>query len=386
MKNRITGFGRKFTSVAVLLCLLFSIMAPTVLAVEDAIPANVENVDVEPGSKGDLNYVSVGDSMANGYGFEGYEQDSPDLNVYDTMADDPNGVIGNDKGLNMYGAGAYPLQFENYLESLGYTVNHTKLATSAMLPEDFYFLLGGMDEEVNDGWNGYRDYIGSRVSDPAFGELAANFRKHVQKAVKEADVITLGLGNASFGAFLLHKMTDALGIFGASFDDYQLNLDLALQLLDEEDRAAVVAFVDAYLAEIDLSMASQMLGEEAFANVLNVLEYTVGSFIVYYKLCVEKILEMNPDVEIILITAPPTLENNKFNIPNNVIKEKVCPVQRDVAEELGLPMIDFRQIMEEYEGGYESLLRIDAAFDGVHLSVEGAQLLALLIFDELVKL
>lgn len=106
----------------------------------------------------------------------------------------------------------------------------------------------------------------------------------------------------------------------------------------------------------------------------------------WYIELIESYQEKNPDVEIILITAPPTLENNKFNIPNNVIKEKVCPVQRDVAEELGLPMIDFRQIMEEYEGGYESLLRIDAAFDGVHLSVEGAQLLARLIFDELVKL
>jgi len=287
MKNRITGFGRKFTSVAVLLCLLFSIMAPTVLAVEDAIPQNVENVDVDPGSKGDLNYVSIGDSMANGYGFEGYYQNDDSGTYYDIL-----------QGKGVYGTGAYPLQFEKHLTAQGYNVKHTKLATSAMLPEDFYYILGGMEEAVNDGWGGWLDYIGT-YEQTAKG--IEDVKAYMQKAVKEADVITLGLGNASFGAFLLHKMTDALGIFGASFDDYQLNLDLALQLLDEEDRAAVVAFVDAYLAEIDLSMASQMLGEEAFPNVLNVLEYTVGSFIVYYKLCVEKILEMNPDVEIIFV-------------------------------------------------------------------------------------
>ena len=106
----------------------------------------------------------------------------------------------------------------------------------------------------------------------------------------------------------------------------------------------------------------------------------------WYIDLIESYQEKNPDVEIILVTAPPTLENNKFNIPNNVIKEQICPVQRDVAEELELPLIDFRQICEENDGGYESLLRTDAAFDGVHLSVEGAQLLARLIFDELGKL
>lgn len=106
----------------------------------------------------------------------------------------------------------------------------------------------------------------------------------------------------------------------------------------------------------------------------------------WYIELIESYQEKNPDVEIILVTAPPTFENNKFNIPNNVIKEQICPIQRDVAEDLELPLIDFRQICEEYEGGYEALIRGDAAFDGVHLSVEGAQLLARLIFDELVKL
>ncbi|MBE6610186.1 MAG: hypothetical protein E7634_05925 [Ruminococcaceae bacterium] len=106
----------------------------------------------------------------------------------------------------------------------------------------------------------------------------------------------------------------------------------------------------------------------------------------WYIELIESYQEKNPDVEIILVTAPPTLENNKFNLPNNVIKEKVCPIQRDVAEELGLPMIDFRQICEEYKGGYESLLRTDAAFDGVHLSFDGAVLLADLIRDEILKL
>ena len=101
----------------------------------------------------------------------------------------------------------------------------------------------------------------------------------------------------------------------------------------------------------------------------------------WYIELIESYQAKNPDVKIILVTAPPTFENNKFSIPNDVIKEKVCPVQRDVADELELPLIDFRQIMEDYDGGYEDLIRGDAAFDGVHLSVKGAQLLAQLIKD-----
>lgn len=106
----------------------------------------------------------------------------------------------------------------------------------------------------------------------------------------------------------------------------------------------------------------------------------------WYKELIASYQEKNPDVEIILVTAPPTLENNKFSIPNDVIRDQVCPVQRDVAEELELPLIDFRKVMEEYEGGYLSLIRGDAAFDGVHLSVEGAQLLARLLMEEIYKL
>ena len=71
-----------------------------------------------------INYVSLGDSMANGYCFEDYAQGSSDADhdKYDFLT-----------GKYMYGEGAYPLQFEAYLNSLGYTVNHTKLAPSALL-------------------------------------------------------------------------------------------------------------------------------------------------------------------------------------------------------------------------------------------------------------
>ena len=62
-------------------------------------------------------YVSIGDSMANGFGFTGYEQGEEGHNFFE--------------GIGTYGDGAYPLQFEAYLKEQGYDVEHTKLALSA---------------------------------------------------------------------------------------------------------------------------------------------------------------------------------------------------------------------------------------------------------------
>lgn len=48
-----------------------------------------------------INYVSIGDSMANGYGFAGYNQNSNDRSSYDFMT-----------GEGMYGTGAYPISLK----------------------------------------------------------------------------------------------------------------------------------------------------------------------------------------------------------------------------------------------------------------------------------
>ena len=48
----------------------------------------------------------------------------------------------------------------------------------------------------------------------------------------EADVITMGIGNASFGAYMLHRVTDALGVFGANLEGDEI-VDLEDALIDE---------------------------------------------------------------------------------------------------------------------------------------------------------
>lgn len=87
--------------------------------------------------------------------------------------------------------------------------------------------------------------------------------------------------------------------------------------------------------------------------------------------------------QIILLTSPTTKDGNSFGIPNDTIRDEVNPIQRRVAEELELPLIDLRNIFDNYEGGLDALVRPN---DGVHFSVEAAKLVAGLIADEIVSL
>ena len=280
----------KILSVVMALAMLVGVCAPTIMAVSD---------DINSAEDKTINYVSIGDSMANGYCFEGYNQTSDDRNVYDFMT-----------GKGMYGNGAYPLQFEEYLKGKGYTVNHTKLATSAMLAEDFLFLLGAR-EEFNDGWGGFRDYIGTY--DEHVGHVADGITHdgqtctedivpYIQNAVIEADIITLGLGNASFGAYLLNQVTSALGVLGGSLEDEdRVTLEDALAIVESEElKKVVMEAYDMLIEEIEPYYDTLPEAWETQAAV-DIIIYTVASFLVNYEGVIDRIMELNPDVEIILV-------------------------------------------------------------------------------------
>lgn len=86
--------------------------------------------------------------------------------------------------------------------------------------------------------------------------------------------------------------------------------------------------------------------------------------------------------QIVLLTSPPTLDKNAFNLPNDIIRAQVCPRQRAIAEQFGLPLVDIREAFDARDD-LESLFRPG---DGVHFSVEGAQFVAQLVGDALIKL
>ena len=117
--RRMKNLLKKGTSLMLVFAMLMGLCS-TAFAVEN----NDDNT---------INYVSLGDSMTNGYCFTGYEQGNGDKAKLD---------FANGKG--SYGEDAYPNLFAEWLaETSGKVVNHTKLAPSAMRAEDLLYLLGG---------------------------------------------------------------------------------------------------------------------------------------------------------------------------------------------------------------------------------------------------
>ena len=144
MKNRFTGFGRSSVAVAVLLCMLLSIFAPTIIATSNYDGSGSTGASsIDTNGNGTIEYVSIGDSMTNGYGLDGYDAEA---GVYD---------YGYASYANQFAAalaGMTPEEFTAAMaeakqgfgikfEKDGKVVNHAQLGLSAARPEDINFLL-----------------------------------------------------------------------------------------------------------------------------------------------------------------------------------------------------------------------------------------------------
>lgn len=266
MSRRRHGMRRKFVAVLTAFALTLSMAAPAF-----AYPAK--------DGDGVINYVSLGDSMTNGYCFTGYDQGN-------ISADDFK------NGNNVYGEDAYPNQFESWLVEQGYSVNHSKLAVSAMRAEDLNYLLGGR-EMPTDGWfSQVEDYSGTD------GDALKGI---YQNAVAEADVITMGIGNASFGAYTVQYFTRMLGVMGGSLDpEERVDLEKALEVLEPEQKAVITDAYNAMMAEAQ-KYTPEQLGPIDVQELVDLMAYVGAGFILNYEGSLEQIVALNPDVEIVLV-------------------------------------------------------------------------------------
>ena len=286
----------KVLSAIMAFAMIFSACATTISAVTPGLFAGVAEKE---GQK--VYYVSIGDSMANGYGFTGYEQGSISLDF-----------IGGGEGI--YGNNAYPALFEKWLKDKGYDVEHTKLASSALRAEDLYYLLGGLEQPTDDWFEEVRHY--TNCDDDAL--LSAHF----QNAVANADIITLGVGNASFGAFLMSRATGLIGVMDSTPDENIYKLDESLlSQLDAEQTEIVLDAYNKAVEYITSYIPADVAAKYPVTDVAELLAYTVANFILGFKGSVEKIVELNPDAEIILIG----LMNTTYGL-NLTIGETKIPV------------------------------------------------------------
>ena len=280
----------KALSVFMSLLMIFSICVPAVSAID----AHEHTDAVKP----NLNYVSLGDSMSNGYGLDGYNLDQKDkFDIFKNEA--------------QYGAGAYTLQFEEYLKG-AYDVNHSKLAISAMLSRDLLFLLGG-SEYVDDDYTGFEDYLGvSTVTD----EFLAKLQAHYIKEITNADVITMGVGNAEIGAYIMDRLMKCIG-----FDKNGTAADVAPYVEIE----ALMDRCDAELVEKVIELRDQLIAElpnlgfttEQVETTANLFVYTILDFCVNYMAILDRIVELNPGATIIVVGVMNTLNGMEFKVDEN---------------------------------------------------------------------
>lgn len=269
--ERIPKMWRSGLAMLLALCLLISACPVTAFAT---------STGSDP-----VKYVSVGDSMTNGSGFVGYNQDQH-TGGYD--------FFGN-KGV--YGDAAYPNQFEKYLVELNQDrgVEHTKLALSGLRAENLLYLLGVNDGKPADGYNVYHAYAGNPSE--------AKIREHYQTAMTEADVISLALGNASFNAYFADRALRIFGIGGNFTDEEpQMTLDDALAMMeDETEKQLVITAYNILMSELSSSVPAEMATQYKLEELCNLATYTTASFIQSYKEIINWIGEHNGDAEVILV-------------------------------------------------------------------------------------
>lgn len=318
---------KKATALIMTLCMVFGVCSTVLNHV----------VFAEGDQK--LNYVSLGDSMTNGYGMGGYDHNS---------------------GVADYAENAYPNQFADWLEGKGYSVEHAQLAMSGIRTEDIHWLLefDYNDEEAIDlvdravaslnnweaiaeEWNEFFgcgdfwtvneivdhsrinatfahiagmtdyetytgcedhamlvefpdtvEYRGNSYTSYSMAEKIAVIAKYYQENVAAADVISLSVGNGNIGVFGFGRILEVIGF--STTDTYlNYNYEDLLRECDPALKADVMEMVE----EIKVALAAYSPSSE----LTDVVLYIAVSLVLNYAGTLDAILQSNPDVEIILV-------------------------------------------------------------------------------------
>ena len=331
MKAMLKKAFRPCISLLLVACLMLGLCSNGLIALAEGRKGGSTNV---PTQKPVINYVSLGDSMTNGYGLPGYDMDS---------------------GVADYGDGSYANLFAAWLKEAGYAdkVNHAQLAMSGLRAEDLHWLLeldyenadaisltdGEWNEEAWNAmfttgdywtWNeicthsrthstvqailatGY-DAFPSTYVDEENGEVAL-IAKYFQESVKNADIISLGIGNGDFGVFMMGRLMEAMEFGGADAADALVyEVENAIRELDPAMQKQVKVLIDQMYASLEQMIAGKTLpvAEEQKDALLNTAVYTSISFLLGYMGTLEAILKLNPDAQIIQVALMNTLGNEK---------------------------------------------------------------------------
>ena len=340
---------KKILVLVMTFAMLISAFAPTL-----AVFAEETQRKSEENAKPELNYVSLGDSMSNGMGMEGYDVNKDNTIGYLEVAPD-----------------AYPSKFAAWLAgfegdvSVGQTeyngenaaVNLTQLATSGARAEDVYYILtkDTENEITPDAWT-LSHFVNSDTWNHSSEATAEFFRD----TIENADVISYALGNCNFGAFLFSLLMNIVG-FGdeGTFEEDRENyghytLENALALIEaDEDLTKLVNDIYNYAVEYCVQANIPQEWIEMFAGYTS---YTAASYLVTTIKIIDLINEVNPDVEFIYV---PLINNaTDFNVDIVVDGETTSINMGNIISSLYTPInayISTYMTVKQMNGEYSDL-------------------------------
>lgn len=254
-----------------------------------------------------VKYVSLGDSITNGYGLDGYDHQG--TNVWGFLQEAPN---------------AYPAKVADH-----YDWDLTQLAMSGLRAEEVLYLLTYGSKNAYPG-DDYTHSAGvQRFEDENIQSLwpgyagTANMAKLFQKEIKNADVVSIQLGAGNFGAFVMERLRWHMSqMTGVSFGGAYFETDVEKQLTAVAPEAAefgmemydeLMAILREQLAagaitDADLTALCESLTETAVYSAIG-FAYSYAGIIDW--------IDANSDAEVILVAMPNTLEGMVLEVPVN---------------------------------------------------------------------
>ena len=258
--------------------MLVTLMAISMAAASISVPTKAADT---------FNYVTIGASNTNGYGLRGYiTEEELSLLLSGQVSKDDVNVYGYQRSPE----GAYTDLVRDYFTSEGKTVNLSQLAISSMRAEEVRILL---DESYNgDDYSEWR-FTGDDgwFRSAEEGGIPA-LREAYQESIANADLITLDIGWNNFGVYVCNQIADYLN---------NGRLKWSVELSDIFETEAEVAAAEE-AKDIVRGYVETYVGAGEMADVVtDIFAYSLLGYIHNFDICMSKIYELNPDVDVVVL-------------------------------------------------------------------------------------
>ncbi len=291
---------------------------------------------IKPNHDKKYTYVSLGDSMSTGFGFDDYYIDDEIIPVESMEHYRPEDGHKNVHGFLREAKEAYPTLVHSYLKDKygEENVEHIQLAVNVTRIDDIYYHLNKdaktdefyqalfEDNGHGDQWN---DVFANRARQFGYTTNEDNNEAVVEtyvNSIKKADLITLNAGFNNFGCFFSGKLGDIIeGLpiaesFGGH-DTLQGFLDrTGVDLNIGEVYEQINDIFHSYTG-LDLTSYEKVKVGGYNINVKYLLELIVtafASYCYYMNETTKLIYELNPDVELVVIGLFNILKGIKLSV------------------------------------------------------------------------